>query len=105
MTSDDTEHDFNFRKTPTGGKIHLVSTAESMLARGTENATNYSSACGEVPNYWETNVSPPDDPSDLCQRCAHSLLTPKTDLPDPVDSNFLKRATFQNADGGDDGAT
>jgi len=104
VTSEDADPDFTFGKTPTGGKIHLVGTTESMLALGTKDATNYSSACGHVPDMWETNVSPPSDPSDLCQRCAESLLTPKTDLPDPVDTDFLKRATVQHISGGDDGA-
>lgn len=99
MTSDD----WVFGKTPTGDKIHFVSTTESMLARGTKDASNYSSACGQVPDFWDTQVDAPDDPSDLCQRCSHSLLVPDVDLPDPVDTDFLKRATFQHT-GGEDGA-
>ena len=89
-------------KTPTGSKIHCVGTKESMLARGTKNASNHASACGNVPDTWETNVSDPSDPAAVCQRCAESLLNRGFDL--PADEVFMRKAAVDRI-GGDDGAT
>jgi len=89
-------------ETPTGSKIHCVGTQESMLALGTKDASDHASACGTVPDTWETNVSDPSDPDEVCRRCAESLLQRGFDL--PADEVFMRKAAGQRI-GGDDGAT
>ena len=87
---DPPDADVQFAETPTGTKAHLVDFGrKSMLARGTRNATNYASACGQVPDVWDQLTGTPDA-ADVCARCAQSFLPRVDDA--PVDRQFLMRA-------------
>ena len=86
------DQDVQFAETPTGSKAHMVDFGRrSMLAQGTRGATNYASACGQVPDVWDQLAAPPDA-VDVCARCAQSFLTRPDDAPDGVDRTFLMRA-------------
>jgi hypothetical protein len=87
-----TEQDVQFAETPTGSKAHLVDFGrQSMLAQGTRNATNYASACGQVPSIWDQLAAAPDA-ADVCARCAQSFLARTDDAPNGIDRTFLMRA-------------
>jgi hypothetical protein len=64
-----TKGEFRLAKTPHGQKVHVIATSPSMLARGTPDASDYSSLCGQVPSEWD-EVSTDPAPGDICKRCA-----------------------------------
>jgi len=84
------DSDVQFAETPAGAKAHLVDFGQqSMLTRGTKDATNYASGCGHVPDVWDQLAGTPDA-ADVCARCAQSYLVRVDDA--PVDRQFLMAA-------------
>jgi hypothetical protein len=83
------DSDVAWAETRSGEKAHLVDFGiPSMLARGTRDASDYASACGHVPAYWDRLAAAPTDPLDICQRCAQSFL-PRADEAPGVDRDDL----------------
>jgi hypothetical protein len=92
MTDEPPDPDVQFAETPTGNKAHLVDFAhQSMLALGTNHASNYASSCGHAPSYWVRLTNTPD-PDDVCQRCATYRLDRLLVTEAPVGKEFLERA-------------
>ena len=86
------DSDVAWAEPPSGGKAHLVDFGvPSLLANGTRNASDHASACGHVPDYWTRLAAAPDDPLDICQRCAQSFL-PRADDAPGVDRDDLMDA-------------